>query len=420
MKALSILKVTVAGAAVSAVALFGVPKAQAGPCDIVPAIPATLTVQNWKNPGDLGVPSYLDMWLYDGANLFGVFDGWCVDVGRNLENPPFDVATLCSYDLGASMVVDKPAYLGAVNWLLNRVEKGLIIGQPAPEPCVGSYTYGDVQRAIWGLLDFSQSSNGLNGPENWSDCRANKLVEMASAHNGFVPGCDELVGVLLVPYGLDDQGKLGIVGQVTIIMVPASCDEPPGCTLTPGYWKTHSEYGPAPYDDTWEKLPDNADTLFFLSDQSYYEVLWTSPAGGNAYYILAHAYIAAELNFFNGANPSAVQAAFDAAASLLEEFTPAEVAALRGRDGNAARAVFIELAGVLDAYNNGLIGPGHCVDGNDVVDPVVEEVVKPAKMIPTKALAPLPQPEAMAPTVQPSAKPSKMLYQRPLAPLALD
>ena len=33
-----------------------------------------------------------------------------------------------------------------------------------------------------------------------------------------------------------------------------------GCTLTPGYWKTHSEFGPAPYDDNWANLPNGAST----------------------------------------------------------------------------------------------------------------------------------------------------------------
>ena len=28
------------------------------------------------------------------------------------------------------------------------------------------------------------------------------------------------------------------------------------CTLTQGYWKTHSSYGPAPYDVTWAILGD--------------------------------------------------------------------------------------------------------------------------------------------------------------------
>jgi hypothetical protein len=131
-----------------------------------------------------------------------------------------------------------------------------------------------------------------------------------------------------------------------------------GCTLTPGYWKTHSSYGPAPYDDTWALIGE--DTAFFLSGKSYYQALWTAPAG-NAYYILSHAYIATELNMLNGASvPAAVQDAFDDATTLFNTYTPAQIAALRGN--NAVRKQFVALAGILDAYNNGLTGPGHCSD----------------------------------------------------------
>lgn len=126
-----------------------------------------------------------------------------------------------------------------------------------------------------------------------------------------------------------------------------------GCTLTPGYWKTHSIYGPASYDEIWALIGE--DTPFFLSDQSYYDVLWTAPRG-NAYYILAHAYIAAELNFLNGADSTAAQDAFDAATALFDVYTPADVAGLKG----AAKHAWTNLATILDNYNNGLIGPGHC------------------------------------------------------------
>ena len=71
--------------------------------------------------------------------------------------------------------------------------------------------------------------------------------------------------------------------------------------------------------------------MFFLSGQSYYEVLWTPPAG-NVYYNLAHQYIAADLNRLNGANFSAAQAAFDAATTLFGENTPADAATLKGKD----------------------------------------------------------------------------------------
>jgi hypothetical protein len=133
-----------------------------------------------------------------------------------------------------------------------------------------------------------------------------------------------------------------------------------GFTYTWGYWKTHSTYGPAPYDNTWALLGEN--TTFFLSGQSYYEVLSTSVAGGNAYYQLAHQYIAAKLNKLDGAWMRAdVQAAFNAATGLLNVYTPAEVMGFK--KGNPAQklifAQFNSLAGILDNYNNGLMGTPH-------------------------------------------------------------
>lgn len=136
-----------------------------------------------------------------------------------------------------------------------------------------------------------------------------------------------------------------------------------GFTLTWGYWKTHSSHGPAPYDDTWALLlPNGEDTTFFLSGQTYYEVLWTSVAGGNAYYQLAHQYIAAQLNVLNGAwMRDDVQAAFDTATGLLSQYTPEQVMGFK-KGTTAQKAIFAQfnsLASTLDAYNNGLMGTPH-------------------------------------------------------------
>ena len=126
-----------------------------------------------------------------------------------------------------------------------------------------------------------------------------------------------------------------------------------GCTLTQGYWKTHSRYGPAPYDNTWAKIGE--DTPFFLSGQSYYQVLWTSPSGGNAYYILAHQYIAAKLNTLNGASTTpAVDGAMTWAETFFNNYKPSD--SLDKVTSNQAKGY----AATLDSYNNGLIGPGHC------------------------------------------------------------
>jgi hypothetical protein len=125
-----------------------------------------------------------------------------------------------------------------------------------------------------------------------------------------------------------------------------ACEE--GCTLTQGYWKTHSEFGPAPYDDTWALLGDGASTPFFDSGKTYYQILWTAPKKGDAYLILAHQYIAAELNMLNGASvPANVQTAFDAATDYFN-------------GDSATKAEILGWTSILDQYNNGGFGPGHC------------------------------------------------------------
>jgi hypothetical protein len=151
----------------------------------------------------------------------------------------------------------------------------------------------------------------------------------------------------------NDSGTTGEDTWTVNVNVPCAG----GCTLTQGYWKTHSEYGPAPYDDTWAELSDGADTPFFGTGSSYYEILWMPPKGGNAYLILAHQYIAAELNQLNGAYvPSEVQDAMDQAEALLIQYEEDLSIPKKGGD----RALAIELYELLDDYNNGLIGPGHC------------------------------------------------------------
>jgi hypothetical protein len=130
-------------------------------------------------------------------------------------------------------------------------------------------------------------------------------------------------------------------------------DSEGGCSLTQGYWKTHSAYGPAPYDATWALLgPDAEDTAFYSSGQSWYQVLWTAPRG-DAYYNLAHQFIAAKLNALRGTDTSVVDEALAAADTLLAGVDPGTLTRDQRREA-------LDLAETLDDYNNGLIGPGHC------------------------------------------------------------
>jgi hypothetical protein len=147
-----------------------------------------------------------------------------------------------------------------------------------------------------------------------------------------------------------DTGTTG--SDAWTVTVDAPCE---GCTLTNGYWKTHSEFGPAPYDSTWAMLPNGSSTMFFLSGQTWYKVLLTSSANGNAYYILAHQYIAAKLNIMNGAGSiPQVDNAIAWAENFFNTYKPSS------KLSKAVRNNAVSYATLLDQYNNGYIGPGHC------------------------------------------------------------
>jgi hypothetical protein len=131
-----------------------------------------------------------------------------------------------------------------------------------------------------------------------------------------------------------------------------------GCTLTQGYWKTHSSYGPAPTDDTWSQLSSGPNTEFFTTGTSWYSLFWT-PVMGNVYRSLAHqymaVYMAVKLNALNGADTSAVAAELAQAEWLLANY-----ANMQSNISRTLKPTFVSLASALDSYNKGVTGPGHC------------------------------------------------------------
>ena len=144
----------------------------------------------------------------------------------------------------------------------------------------------------------------------------------------------------------NDHGTTGSDDATVTVTVPAG-----GCTLTQGYWKTHSDNGPAPYDDLWAAYTGKT---FFLSGKTWFQVYWTAPAG-NAYYNLAHQYMAATMNIANGAGSTpAVDAALAKATAFFQSTSP--TAKLTAKQRNEV----LQWAALLDQYNNGLVGPGHC------------------------------------------------------------
>lgn len=131
---------------------------------------------------------------------------------------------------------------------------------------------------------------------------------------------------------------------------PAVCPpQPPhsctgGCTRTQGYWKNHELQWP----QQWVGAS--------LCGELWIDLFHTPPSGGDAKLILAHQYFAAVLNVASGAclTPE-VEAALETAHQLLMACDDSLFA-----KKTQTRAQAIEVAVILDAYNNGQLGPGHC------------------------------------------------------------
>lgn len=117
------------------------------------------------------------------------------------------------------------------------------------------------------------------------------------------------------------------------------------CTYTLGYWKNHTGVWPVT-NLTLGTVNYTAAELLSILNQ---------PAGGNKLVILAHQLIAAKLNLANGADPSAAAATIAAADALIGGLVVPPV----GGDNLPANPA-TGYANLLDDYNNGIIGPGHC------------------------------------------------------------
>jgi len=168
--------------------------------------------------------------------------------------------------------------------------------------------------------------------------------------------CGDYEAVNTASFVTNDTEAAGSATWTVSITVPCG----PNCTLGHGYWKNHSEYGPAKYDPAWALLPAGADQPFFASGYSWLMIMRAPSRGGDAYIILGRQYAAAWLNGLRGANVSAVADELQRAADLLEEY---------GTDPSMVtgdvRNEFLQLAEMLDDFNSGRLGPGSCSDESE-------------------------------------------------------
>jgi hypothetical protein len=144
--------------------------------------------------------------------------------------------------------------------------------------------------------------------------------------------------VSVAPVNRGNASDAGVSSQARDSEIP-----PGNCTYTQGFWKNHTDWPVA---------------SLVLGGVTYTQAEATAilrtPPRGDATYILIHQVIAAMLNVANGADASSVSA------TLAEADAWLTASPLGSKPSGVARERGIALASVLDDFNNGTIGPGHC------------------------------------------------------------
>ena len=155
--------------------------------------------------------SYFKVTVWDDGLLNGEYAGWCADWNTRIEDDTLYHSRFYS-SIASSLptdVVDHPEYLDEVNWLINQN----FVGKPAPDD-LGVYTIGDVQLALWSLIDDEFDSATVG---SYLQARVDILVARAKLEGAnFNPGCMELVSIILIP----SDPTTGSGFQNTIILVP--------------------------------------------------------------------------------------------------------------------------------------------------------------------------------------------------------
>jgi hypothetical protein len=146
------------------------------------------------------------------------FSGWCIDTDNSISsNTVYHAKLVSTYELSAMGLVEFPENLDKVNWIINQD----FVGKASL--CGGDFTFGDVQRSIWELIEDNQSTAGLG---DWEQCRVDEILAAAlESGNGFEPACEQEIAVALIPFDKngDPIAKQITITQITIIEKLLDC-----------------------------------------------------------------------------------------------------------------------------------------------------------------------------------------------------
>jgi hypothetical protein len=129
------------------------------------------------------------------AGLSGTFNSWCIDTDHGIApNTPYTVDVYSSYETLPAGTVAYPENLDLANWVVNQKFMG------KASACNGAYTWGDVQVALWTLLESTVPTSATGTVGAWEQCRVNEIVNAAkSKGENYIPPCGGVIAIVLVP-----------------------------------------------------------------------------------------------------------------------------------------------------------------------------------------------------------------------------
>ncbi len=157
-------------------------------------LPETATV-SVKYPQTGGQAYFPEVYVSNGSFLDGTYQGWCIETAFPINQHPteYQAGVFSSYEAFEAAQVDYPEnYFNKINWIINQG----FIGQESAGG--GTFTYGDVQRAIWTLLDTGFPPSNADGLREWSQERVDEILALgeAAGFENFRPGCGDKFAIV--------------------------------------------------------------------------------------------------------------------------------------------------------------------------------------------------------------------------------
>jgi hypothetical protein len=174
---------------------------------LIETLPETVTMSVIQPSPDKS--AYFQATIVDDDILAGFHRAWCVDLDRHIDRRTWHNANVYSiYEELPLNFLEFPENLDLVNWILN---KGFVGKFFSPRE---RYTFGDIQRTIWELLDNQNAPFNLG---RWSQNRSDAILDEAQANGeGYIPGCNQRLLLVLLP--VDETQE--ITAQAICITIP--------------------------------------------------------------------------------------------------------------------------------------------------------------------------------------------------------